>query len=151
MLFWLTGDLNNANYPWLGLSLLVLSLSVTWLCASGFNLLLRGEQEASALGLPVQRYKVLLFCFSALLTASAVAMAGCLGFIGLIVPHLTRRLVGVNHRYLVPAAALIGASLLMVADALARTCLGPQQLPVGILLTLLGVPCFIWMINVWRH
>lgn len=147
MLFWLSGDLNNADYPWFALSILIVGSCILMTCYQGLNLLMRGEREAKALGLSVSYFKFLLFILSALFTASAVTLAGCLGFIGLIIPHLARQIVGFNHRLLIPSALLLGASLLMVSDTLARTLLSPQQLPVGIFMTCLGVPVFIWMLK----
>lgn len=147
MLFWLSGDLNSDQLPWLSLSILSLGLILCWLLAPGFNLLNRGDQEARALGLAWKRYRITLYLLSSLFTAAAVSTAGCIGFVGLIIPHMTRSLLGHQHRLMLPACALLGGSLLMMADTLARTIIAPQQLPVGIVTAFIGVPVFIWLLS----
>ncbi len=147
MLFWLTGDLNDHQFPWLGLAILWVGLIICLLLAKGFNLLVRGDQVAQVLGLPCQYYRIALFLLSSLFTATAVTLAGCIGFIGLIVPHLARRLCGYDHRMVFPISVLLGGTLLTVADTLARTLWAPQQIPVGILTAFMGVPIFIWLLQ----
>lgn len=147
MLFWLSGDLNDAQFPWPSLFILSIGLIIIWLLAPGFNLLSRGDKEASALGLPCRRYRIALYLLSSLFTATAVSVAGCIGFIGLVVPHITRMLLGYQHRITLPACALLGGSLLMLADTVARTLIAPQQLPVGIMTAFIGVPVFIWLLS----
>src|SRR3990167_571984 len=147
MLFWLTGDLNATHFPSLAFCILCLGGFFCYALAPGFNLLIRGENEATALGLPTTYYRILLYLLSSLFAATAVTLAGCIGFIGLIVPHLTRRLVGFNHRIMLPAAILLGGSLLTFADTLARTLFAPAQIPVGIIMALIGVPAFIWLLQ----
>lgn len=147
MLFWLTGDLNGASFPWVGLLILSLGFILCMLLAPGFNILGRGEKEARALGLPSEKYRFALYLFSSLFTATAVTMAGCIGFIGLIVPHVTRRLAGYDHRLVLPLSMLLGGSLLTLADTLARSLIAPEQLPVGIFMALIGVPVFIWLLQ----
>lgn len=147
MLFWLSGDIHNIDIPWLSLSILCISCLFAWLLAPILNILGRGEKEAKALGVASETYRPLIFLLAALCTATAVTLSGCIGFIGLIVPHLTRRLVGFDHRILLPIATLIGGSLLMLAEAFARSLLAPQQLPVGILIAFIGAPIFIWLIH----
>jgi iron complex transport system permease protein len=107
------------------------------------NLLLLGDESALSLGLDVARARRVLIVIAALATASTVAFAGAIGFVGLIVPHALRPFTGPDHRRLVPASFLYGASLLVVMDALARIIIAPQELPVGILTGLLGAPFFI--------
>lgn len=147
MLFWLSGDLNDARFPWFSLSVLCLGLIATLILAPGFNILMRGENSARALGLPSKRYKFALYLLSSLFTATAITMAGCIGFIGLIVPHLTRLLIGYDHRFVLPASVLLGGSLLTIADTFARSLFAPQQIPVGIMLTMVGIPIFIWLLQ----
>jgi iron complex transport system permease protein len=84
---------------------------------------------------------------SSLFTATAVTLAGCIGFIGLIIPHTTRLLAGYDHRITLPVSMLLGGSLLTIADTLARSLFAPQQLPVGILMAMIGVPIFIWLLQ----
>lgn len=146
MLFWLTGDLSSSTFPWFGCVLVFFGYGLCHLIAPGLNILLHGEKEAHNLGLPIRRYQLLLYFIASFFTAEAVSLTGCIGFIGLIVPHLSRRAVGFDHRKLIPASFLIGSSLLMNADTLSRTLIAPEQLPVGILLTLLGVPFFLILI-----
>ncbi len=147
MLFWLSGDLSDATYPWLGLLILCCGALSCHLLAPGLNLLGRGEKEARALGLSPSPYRLMLYLLSALLTATAVTLAGCIGFVGLIVPHLSRRLVGYDHRLMLPVTLFLGGSLLTLTDTCARTLFAPLQLPVGIVLALIGVPVFVWMIQ----
>lgn len=147
MLFWLSGDLNSTHIPWLGITVLTIGLITCMLLAPGLNVFSRGEKEAQALGLPSKKYRVILYILSSLFTATAVTLAGCIGFIGLIIPHLTRLLIGSDHRITIPISVLLGGSLLMLADTLARTLIAPQQLPVGILTAILGVPIFVGLLQ----
>ncbi|VVC76712.1 Hemin transport system permease protein HmuU [Aquicella siphonis] len=147
MLFWLSGDLNDARFPWTGLLVLSIGLPVCLLLAPGLNILGRGEQQARALGLPSEKYRLALYLLSSLFTAAAVTLAGCVGFIGLIIPHLTRMISGYDHRITLPVSTLLGGSFLTLTDTCARTWLAPQQIPVGILMALLGVPLFIWLLQ----
>lgn len=147
MLFWLSGDLNGAHFPWFALIVLLLGFSFCLALAPGLNILNRGEKEARALGLASAKYRFALFLLSSLFTATAVSVAGCIGFIGLIVPHLSRLLVGVDHRYSLPISLLFGGSLLTISDTFARTLFAPQQLPVGMLMAIIGVPIFIWLLQ----
>ena len=147
MLFWLAGDLNEAHFPWLELIILGASYVVCAFLARGLNLLARGEESARALGLSVKHYQILLYLLSSLCTAAAVSLVGCIGFIGLLVPHFTRRFTGPDHRLSLPIAILLGGGLLVTADTLTRTIFAPQQLPVGIIIAMLGVPAFIWVLQ----
>jgi len=148
MLFWLSGDLNQARFPWDGLAILSLGFIICQALAPGLNILERGTLPAKSLGLPAEKYRVIIFLLSSLFTASAVTMAGCIGFIGLIIPHFTRLLTGTSdHRVTLPISMLLGGSLLTLADTLARSLLAPQQLPVGMLMALIGVPLFIWLLQ----
>jgi len=147
MLFWLSGDLNDAPLPYLGLLILCAGLLICMALAPGLNLLSRGTKQAQALGLPAQPLRVAIFLLSSLFTATAVTLAGCIGFIGLIIPHFTRILAGYDHRWVLPISMLLGGTLLTLADTLARTLIAPQQLPVGILMAMIGVPTFIWLLQ----
>ncbi|MFA6314538.1 MAG: iron ABC transporter permease, partial [Sterolibacterium sp.] len=148
MLFWLMGDLAHAISPWPALVVLALGLLVTLPFARELNLLSRGDTLAQALGVSVNQVKRGIYVLASLLTAVAVTTAGSIGFIGLVVPHLVRLAMiklgwGNDQRLLLPASALFGGSLLVLADTLARTVIAPQQLPVGVLTALLGVPVFL--------
>jgi iron complex transport system permease protein len=147
MLFWLSGDLNNAQFPWLGMLILSVGLIASVLLAPGLNILMRGDSAAKALGLPSPTVKMVLYVLSSLLTAEAVTLSGCIGFLGLIIPHLTRLLVGYDHRFVLPVSVLLGGSLLTLADTFARSFFAPQQLPVGIVMAVIGVPIFIWLLQ----
>lgn len=147
MLFWLTGDLNDARLSWSGMLILLGGTAACWLFAPSLNILGRGEREAQALGLPVKRCRIGLFLLSSLLAAAAVTQAGCIGFVGLIVPHFSRRIIGYNHRVMLPAAVLMGGTLVVVADTLARSLFAPQQIPAGIIMALIGIPIFIGLMR----
>lgn len=147
MLFWLSGDLNDAQMPWLAAIILSVGLPLCQALAPGLNIYGRGEQEAQALGLPCRTYRLLLYCLTSLFTATAVSIAGCIGFIGLVIPHISRKFGGYDHRIILPVSTLLGGSLLTLADTCARTLLAPVQLPVGIVTALLGIPVFIWMLQ----
>ncbi|GAB7528874.1 iron ABC transporter permease [Pseudomonas sp. 3A(2025)] len=146
--FWNLGSLNGASYARLWPLLPVCALIVLWLPrrARALNALLLGESEARHLGVDVQSLKrELMFC-TALGVGAAVAAAGLIGFVGLIVPHLIRLLSGPDHRVLLPASALAGASLLLFADLFARMVLAPAELPIGIITALLGGPFFLYLL-----
>jgi len=146
MLFWLMGDASFAQNPGWALVLLAAAVFglVPWL--RDLDLLPYGEISAQALGVPVAALRVTLLALASLLTATAVTLVGSVGFVGLIVPHALRLVIGANHRWLLPMAALAGGTLLTAADTLARTAWAPQQLPVGIAMALIGVPFFLWLL-----
>ncbi|RMH81946.1 iron ABC transporter permease [Pseudomonas sp. AOB-7] len=146
--FWNLGSLNGASYARLWPLLLATAAVALWLPrrARALNALLLGESEARHLGFEVERLKrELVFC-TALGVGAAVAAAGLIGFIGLVVPHLMRLLVGPDHRLLLPASALAGASLLLLADLAARLVLAPAELPIGIVTALIGAPFFLYLL-----
>ena len=147
MLFWLMGDLSFATNPGPHLLLLGVAVLLGLFVARPLNVLARGDLQASALGVAVQPLRIGIYLSSSLITAVAVTTAGSIGFVGLVVPHLVRMLVGQDHRVLLPAAALAGGSLLVFADTLARTVIAPRQLPVGALTALLGVPLFLILVS----
>ncbi len=144
MLFWLMGDLSHASASALWLIPMTLGLTLIWLRSRSLNVLSAGEPFRPSCSGESQSSDRLgeIYMAASLLTGIAVAMAGAIGFVGLIVPHLMRLLVGSDHRRLLPAAAAFGGSFLVLADTLARTVLSPRQLPVGVLTALLGVPLF---------
>jgi iron complex transport system permease protein len=147
MLFWLMGDLSHASNPLTGLVILVTALLLSLPTARSLNLLARGEMQAAALGVATSRHRLQLYLLASLLTASAVTLGGSIGFVGLVIPHLLRLLVGSDHRWLLPTSVLGGGALLLIADTLARTLFAPQQLPVGVLTALLGVPLFLFLLQ----
>jgi iron complex transport system permease protein len=147
MLFWLMGDLSFAFEPARSLLLLLVLTIVATLVARHLNVLARGELQAAIVGLPVAGFRYLVFIASSLATAVAVTTVGVIGFVGLVVPHLMRIITGSDHRVIVPASALAGGALLVVADTLARTIMAPRQLPVGALTAAIGVPLFLFLMS----
>ncbi len=147
MLFWLMGDLSFAFEPAKPLWILLLLVLVASLAARHLNVLARGELQAAIVGLSVTGFRYLVFVAASLATAVAVTSVGVIGFVGLVVPHLVRLVLGSDHRLVVPAAALAGGALLVVADTLARTVLAPRQLPVGALTAAIGVPLFLFLMS----
>ena len=146
MLFWLMGDLSQSTDPTLVLGVLVAVLLVSLPYARELNLLARGADMAQTLGVEVGPLRRGVYVVASLATAAAVTQAGSIGFVGLIVPHLVRLAVGNDQRLLLPASILAGGSLLVIADTLARTVIAPQQLPVGVLTALIGVPVFLFLL-----
>ncbi len=147
MVFWLMGDLSLSSTPTRTCAVLLPILALSIAFARHLNLLARGETQAQALGLSVGGVRTGVFLASSLLTAAAVTTAGSIGFVGLVTPHLVRMAAGSNHRLVLPAAALLGGALLVLADLLARTLIAPRQLPVGALTALVGVPLFLILIR----
>lgn len=147
MLFWLMGDLGAADRPALPLAILAVTLVFALARARDLNIAALGMLQAAALGVDTRRLRLELYFAGALLTAAAVTTAGAVGFVGLVTPHLVRRLGFTDHRLLLPAAVLLGGSLLLLADSLARTLVSPMQLPVGVLTAMLGVPVFLALLQ----
>jgi len=147
MLFWLMGDLSFAFDPTRSLVLLALLVAAGMLIARHLNVLARGELQAAIVGLPVDGFRYLIFAAAALATALSVTTVGVIGFIGLVVPHLVRLVAGSDHRVVLPASALAGGALLVIADTLARTIMAPRQLPVGALTAAIGVPLFLILMS----
>lgn len=146
MLYWLLGDLARATHPGTGLFVLAIGLLAAQRLAGALNVLARGENVAATLGIDPRRLRWGVYFLTSTLTATAVMLAGAVGFVGLVVPHMLRRLGLADHRYLLPAAVLFGGSFLVVADTLARSLAAPTQLPVGVLTALLGVPVFLYLL-----
>jgi iron complex transport system permease protein len=147
MVFWLIGDLSSAQLRWLPWLVLSGALVFAIRAARSMNIVALHAEAAATLGVRVGALRQGLFFCSALLTASAVSGGGSIGFVGLIVPHACRFALGPDHRLLLPTATLVGGSFLVVADALARTVLAPQQLPVGVITALIGVPLFLLQLH----
>ncbi len=143
MLFWLMGNLGYGPGARLSLLALVLAVVLLWPLAGPLHELLRGVDAAQSLGVHTARLLIGLYLVASLVTAIAVTDAGMIGFVGLIVPHMVRFAVGADHRRLLPLAALWGGCLLVLADALARSLVAPQELPVGVLTAFLGIPLFL--------
>ncbi len=147
MLFFLMGDLAWTGQPALLWLALLLASGLAWRVAARLDVLQLSPLKAASLGIAVAPTRWMLFTLAGFCTALVVAQAGSIGFVGLMVPHALRRLGLVSHRVLVPAAALAGGSLLVLADALARTVIDPRELPVGVLTALIGVPMMLWLLR----
>ncbi len=147
MLYWLMGDLSYARLSAWWLVPVVVGLGLLWLRARSLNVMSGGQLQAALLGESSRGRFWEIYLVASLLTGLAVSIAGAIGFVGLIVPHLMRLVVGADHRRLLPAAALFGGAFLVVADTFARTLLSPRQLPVGVLTALIGVPLFLLLLN----
>ena len=148
ILRWLMGDLDVSSYaPLLStLPLVVLSFAAFAWLARPLNLLSLGSDAAESRGLDVTRAQQIAFVSASLATGAAVSVGGPVGFIGIIVPHLVRLMVGADHRIVLPASALFGAAFLVACDAVSRTIMAPLELPVGIITALIGGPFFLWLL-----
>lgn len=146
MLFWLMGDLSFTRIPWAGGLVLAVLLPTAIAISPSLNLLARGELQAASLGVSVNRLRTAIYILASLATASAVTQAGNIGFIGLIAPHMLRLCGARDNRLLIPGVALLGGTLLLIADAASRLVIEPRQLPVGVLTALLGVPLFLFLL-----
>jgi iron complex transport system permease protein len=146
-LFWLMGDLDvDGVSTWVWLVLAVVGGWSLWR-APQLNLLAHGEATAHLLGVSVSRLRLQILLFASLATAAAVSVAGAIGFIGLVVPHVCRLVLGNDQRRLLPASMLLGAAALVLADLVARTIVAPIQLPVGVVTALIGVPVFLFILS----
>lgn len=150
VLFWLEGSLARSNWNFLLLPVVAILASWVTLFADGhkLNALLVGDETASSLGVNVNYLRGRLLIITALLTAVMVSLSGIIGFVGLVVPHIARLLVGSDHRRVIPVAAIFGAAFLILADAIARLLLAPIEIPVGIVTGIFGAPFFLWLL--WR-
>lgn len=151
MMAWLMGSLTAPAYPALAaLSVYLLAgLFLLFKQVRVLNILALGEEPARSLGIDTERAKRVIFLVSALLTGAVVSVSGMIGFIGMIIPHAVRLVIGADHRLLLPASALVGGIFLMVADTMARTFFVPSEVPVGIITALAGGPFFVYLL-VWR-
>ncbi|RWR20279.1 iron ABC transporter permease [Microbacterium enclense] len=153
IVFWQLGSLNGTRWDDLAVvaPLAVIGITVCLFLAGDLDLLSLGERQAEHLGVRVERLRVAAIVVIALLTCAAVAFCGIIGFVGLVVPHLMRMALGPGHRLLLPASALGGAVLLVVADLLARTAIAGSELPIGMLTALIGGPFFFWLLRRTRR
>jgi iron complex transport system permease protein len=147
MLYWLMGDVSYARSPWPAVVVLAVAVVLIMPLARNLNVLARGPMQAAALGVSVRPLEWTIYVLASLLTATAVTTAGSIGFVGLIVPHMLRLILGNDQRIILPASALAGGTLLVLADTLARTMIAPEQLPVGVITALLGVPTFLYLLH----
>jgi iron complex transport system permease protein len=151
--FWLLGGFSGRSWPdlWVALPYVSIGLIGLGLLARPLDVLAFGEETAQGLGVAVQQVRLLIVICATIATAAAVASSGIIGFVGLIAPHIVRLLWGPIHARLLPASALLGAVLLLLADTAARTLLAPVELPVGILTALLGAPFFLYLLRTHRE
>jgi iron complex transport system permease protein len=148
VVFWLMGGLNNAKWEQVGITLpaVVLGCAVIMMLSRDLNAMMVGEEQAGNLGINVNQVRIILLLASSLVTAMAVSFSGIIGFVGLIIPHVVRILVGPDHRILLPASILGGALFMIWTDTVARVVIAPAELPVGIITSLLGAPFFIYLL-----
>lgn len=146
--FWFFGSLSKAGWPEIALAAAMILLPAPFLFRMSwdFNLLAAGDESAKALGVRVDRLRLLATALASLITAGAVCFCGVIGFVGLVAPHITRMIIGGDHRYLFPCTALVGAVLVLSADTLGRTLWAPQVVPIGIVTALVGVPFFFYLV-----
>lgn len=146
--FWSMGSLGGATweYVWMTAPMVIAGLAIAPRLTRGLNALLLGEAEAEHLGINVAALKRTVIILSAMVVGAAVSVAGIIGFVGLVAPHVIRLILGPDHRGVVPGSALLGAALLVGADLVARTAAAPADLPIGIITALIGAPMFLWLI-----
>jgi iron complex transport system permease protein len=149
IIFWLLGSLSLASWPAVLVLVIAVSIGIgaVFLFSRDLNALLLGEETAHNLGSDPEMVKTLMLVVAAIMTAAGVAFTGVIGFVGLIVPHMVRLVVGADHRILVPSATLTGAIFLIWADSIARTIIAPTELPVGIITALCGGPFFLYLLR----
>ncbi|WP_079480784.1 FecCD family ABC transporter permease [Halobacillus salinus] len=148
-LVWLTGSLWGKDWGdvWLLLPVIVVLVPITLLLTPKLDVLSLGDDVAEGLGEPVRRARILLLIVSVMLAGASVAVVGTLGFVGLVAPHIARQLVGNRHAYLIPASALVGMALLLLADGLGRGLLPPTEVPAGIFTAIIGAPYFLYLLR----
>ena len=146
--FWTMGSFGGVTWPLLMPVILIIALAIIIMIpySRQLDLLQLGEPEAFRLGVDVQKLKYTIILTCAASVGASVALSGMIGFVGLIVPHLTRLLGGVNHNYVLPGSALMGAALMIIADLIARIIIQPAELPIGLITSAIGSPFFLWLI-----
>ncbi len=147
VVFWMMGSLGRSSWDkvWMVSAVIVACFPYLLLKSWDINALGAGDETAKSLGVDVEKTRVICMVLVALITASVICFTGTIGFIGLVAPHITRMVIGGDHRFLLPASALVGGLLLLAADTVARTIMAPVILPVGIMTSFLGVPFFVYL------
>lgn len=147
--FWMAGSLVGAKWGYLQLPLIVIVICITILMINyrGLNALLLGDETAVTLGINVGRMQKMLVLITSLIAGVTIAVSGTIGFIGLMVPHMTRLLIGSDHKRVLPVSALLGGILVVWTDVVARLVIAPEELPIGILTAIIGGPVFIWLLK----
>lgn len=153
ILYWMMGGLDSRTWVhvWIALPFTLIGCGLTIWFARDLDLMLMGEETSSSLGVDVQTLKRTVLVAAALLTASSVAVSGILGFVGLVVPHIVRLILGPSHRILFPASMLTGAAFLIACDILARTIYGPMEIRLGVITAAIGAPFFLWLLHARRR
>jgi iron complex transport system permease protein len=153
VLFWMQGGLENRTWAhvWMAAPPVLVGLVVSLVLARDLDLFLSGEETAASLGVETERVKRTVLVVAALLTGTSVAVSGVVGFVGLIIPHTVRLLVGPSHRRVVPASALAGAAFLVIADLVARTLHRPEEIGLGVITACCGAPFFLWLLSRYRR
>ena len=148
-LFWTVGSLDYRRWEHvlMGIGPITLGIGIMLLMARHLNILALGEAEAKAVGMPVGRYRLILLLVSAMTTATSVCISGSIGFVGLIIPHMMRMLVGPNHKYLLPASIVAGGVFLLFCDSLGRVLIEKHEVNVGIMTAFLGTPYFLYLLR----
>jgi len=151
--FWLMGSFSARNWGHVRMILpfFVVGFAVSFFYYRELNVMLLGDDKAAHLGVDLEKAKPVLLAATALLAGAAVSVSGLIGFVGLIIPHIVRLIIGPDHKTLIPAAALGGAFFLLVADIIARTVLAPTEIPIGIVTSLFGAPFFIYLLRTRRR
>lgn len=152
VIFWLMGGFSARNWRHVSMAspFFAIGLPAALIFSRELNIMLLGEEKAYHLGIEVETVKRLLLVVASLMAASAVAVSGLIGFVGLMIPHIIRLIIGPDHRLLIPAAALAGSTFLVLADMIARTILAPTEIPVGIVTAFFGAPFFIYLLRLKR-
>lgn len=147
-IFWLMGNLTETNFLLIKVvgGYVLVGGIITWCFWRDLNIISLGEEQAQHLGIEVERVRKILFVLASLIVGAVVSVSGMIGFVGLIIPHMVRMIVGPDHRILIPASGLVGATFLMLTDTLARTIASPVEIPVGVITALCGAPFFIWLL-----
>jgi iron complex transport system permease protein len=148
IVYWLMGSFSGRGWPDVEIALVAVPFMIAPLFfAREMDILLQGEKRALELGVEVERTKRVLLVTAGVLTAIAVSVSGIIGFVGLVVPHIVRLLVGPGHRSLLPVSLLLGASMMGIADLLSRTVIAPNEIPVGVVTTFVGAPLFVYLLR----
>jgi len=147
--FWLLGSLSSASWSNVStvIPYVIIGAGTAYFFSKELNALLLGEEMATTLGIEVEKTRLILIGTASLMTAAAVSVSGLIGFVGLIVPHWIRLIIGPNHRLLIPISALSGMLLMVIADTIARTVLSPMEIPIGIIMALVGAPFFLYLLR----
>ncbi|UED79906.1 iron ABC transporter permease [Lysinibacillus sp. CD3-6] len=149
VMYWMLGSLAGAKWSNVFIPAIIFFIvfSLLWLHYRNLNLLLLGEEAAVTLGVNLQQFRIQLILLVSLLTGVLVAVSGSIGFVGLIIPHIVRLIVGSNYKYVIPISALLGGIFLVWADAIARVLIAPEEMPIGIITAFCGGPFFIWLLR----